>query len=286
MSSSPLDLCTDRRRGRNSQNAGRTAVPSGKNADTSREVPHILLHGHYWILCTLASNSRLTLVPESNLSAKNIQTAPHSRGFTPDRAGGWDHRARQRKWVNEWRVKELEVNAHESGRVRQEKLCTLSWLGRITLSDSQEAVTGGATLSLVPLLSLLPMFSCQPPPPPPVQQQDPQGPTSVLSLDEVKQRKPGWLCHAARRRCVKWQETDHNPTLMKSCLWHEQGDLIYWCVSPGGNGGQDSSCRAPDTPASHTWSRQRKAGTTQESCVTSLSYTKTGQVLWYKTDRV
>ncbi len=121
------------------------------------KIPNILLHGHYLILYTLAcqSNSRLTPVPESDPSAKIFR-----QHFIPEDSHltewAWVQRLRRGKWMYEWQGQDQEVNEHESGRVRQEKLYALSRLRRITLSNLSGAVTGGTEQSLVTLFLLSP----------------------------------------------------------------------------------------------------------------------------------
>lgn len=57
--------------------------------------------------------------------------------------------------MNEWQVQEEEVNVHESGWVRREKLNAVSLLRRIALSHSSAAVTDGEVQSLVTGVSAL-----------------------------------------------------------------------------------------------------------------------------------
>lgn len=118
-------------------------------------IPNILLHGHYLILYTLVcqSNSRLTPVPESDPSARILRQHfiledSHLTEWV------WVPRLRRGKWTCEWQGQDQEVNEHESGRVRQEKLYALSYLRRISLSNSSVAVTGGTVQSLVTLFLL------------------------------------------------------------------------------------------------------------------------------------
>ncbi len=154
------DLRIDRRSGRNSQNAGGTAVLFTQSPDLRTflksciKIPNILSLGHHFILHTLCcqSNSRLTPLPESNPSAKILR----------------QHFILEDSHLTEWVWETEKVNGSEwmNGkqawvrRVRQEKWYALSLLRRITQSNSSVQWQVERCI-LSPYLLLL--FSHQPP---------------------------------------------------------------------------------------------------------------------------